>query len=415
MNFIMSMFFRSSTAVISPALEKDLGLTNPQLGDLSAAFFYAFAAGQIPIGISLDRLGPKITMCILAVIGVSGGVLFAFGTTAAHLTFGRVLLGIGMGGNLMTLMALVTVWFPVDRFASVSSLAVCAGMVGSLMATTPLTALSMWLGWRMAFLALVALNTVIVVAFVIVIRDRPEGQPRLATKRQPLSAGLFRLFRMYSFWAISLSNFMRYGFIAALQSLWLVPYLISGLGVEQIAASNIILALTLGYMVGLPLSGAMSDRVFRSRKRVVLWAQTLLCILTASALLLTGSTPYWVMLVLFSVLGFAGAPGQVTYAHMKELIPPSMTAQGITSVNLFTMLGAGLMTHLLGFAIGSDPKALTGPAAFQGVWYIGALALGITCVLYAFVPDSRALTGASAGDRPVAPTASGSRPEPPGV
>ncbi|MCA1960737.1 MAG: MFS transporter [Desulfomonile sp.] len=398
MNFIMSMFFRSSTAVISPALVEELGFTNSQLGDLSAAFFYAFAAGQVPIGISLDRLGPRLTICILAVVGISGGVLFGLGTTSAHLILGRILLGIGMGGNLMTLMALMTVWFPVDRFASLSGLAVCAGMVGSLMATTPLTVLSMWLGWRMAFLALVVLNAAIVASFVLVIRDRPEGQIRPSHKRQPIAAGLFRLFRMYSFWAISMSNFVRYGFIAALQSLWLVPYFVFGLGVGEIAASNILLALTIGYMVGLPLSGALSDRVFHSRKRVVLCAQALLCILTTSALLLTGSTPYWVMLFLFSVFGFAGAPGQVTYAHMKELIPQSMTAQGITSVNLFTMLGAGLMTHLLGFAIGSDPKALSGSDAFSGVWYIGALALGISCVLYAFVPDSRALTGTTRAD-----------------
>lgn len=395
MNFIMSMFFRSSTAVISPALVRDMGFTTPQLGDLSAAFFYSFAASQIPIGLSLDRLGPRITMGILAVCGISGGLLFGLGSTPGHLILGRVLLGIGMGGNLMVLLALIAVWFPVDRFASLSGLVVSVGMVGNLMAATPLALLSMWLGWRASFLVFVAANAAIVIGFILVIQDRPPGTTRQAHKRVSLTGGLVHLFRMYSYWAISLSNFVRYGFFAALQSLWLAPYFIYGIQVGEIAASNAIFCMGLGYMVGLPVSGVLSDRVFRSRKKVVLFATTILCFLTLSAVTLTASTPYWLMLGLFFMLGVAAAPGQVTYAHMKELIPSTMAAQGMTSVNLFTVLGAGVMTHLLGYAIGTNPEALAGPAAFYGVWYVGGLTLGISCVLYAFVPDSQALSGAS--------------------
>lgn len=395
MNFVMSMFFRSSTAVISPALVREMGFTSSQLGDLSAAFFYAFSASQIPIGISLDRLGPRMTMGILGVSGLCGGLLFALGTTPAHLTLGRVMLGIGMGGYLMVPLALLAVWFPVDRFASLSGLVVSAGMLGNLMAATPLALLSLWLGWRTSFLIFVAINAATVFGFVVVIRNRPPGQSIPGPKSVSLTAGLIHLFRMYSYWAISLSNFVRYGYFAALQSLWLAPYLIYGIGVGEIAASNAILAMGLGYMLGLPLSGALSDRVLRSRKKVVLTATMLLGLLALAVVTLTGSTPYWLLLTVFFVFGVTAAPGQVTYAHMKELIPPTMAAQGMTSVNLFTVLGAGVMTHLLGFAIGSDPGSVTGPDAFRGVWYLGAAALGMACTLYAFVPDSKALASAS--------------------
>ena len=80
MNFALSMFYRVSTAVISPALIKDLGLTTGQLSDLAAVFFYAFAASQLPIGIALDRVGARITMSFLALAAVGGALLFAVAT-----------------------------------------------------------------------------------------------------------------------------------------------------------------------------------------------------------------------------------------------------------------------------------------------------------------------------------------------
>ena len=141
LNFVLSMFYRVSTAVISPALVNDLGLSSGQLSDLSAVFFYAFAASQIPIGVALDRVGSRITMAILACAAVSGTLIFALGQTFPHLLIGRILLGIGMGGNLMVLLALLAAWFPVNRFAFLSGVAVSIGAMGNLLAATPLALL----------------------------------------------------------------------------------------------------------------------------------------------------------------------------------------------------------------------------------------------------------------------------------
>ena len=173
LNFVLSMFYRVSTAVISPALVNDLGLSSGQLSDLSAVFFYAFAASQIPIGVALDRVGSRITMAILACAAVSGTLIFALGQTFPHLLIGRILLGIGMGGNLMVLLALLAAWFPVNRFAFLSGVAVSIGAMGNLLAATPLALLSLWIGWRGSFLVFAAANTVIVAALVLVIRKPP--------------------------------------------------------------------------------------------------------------------------------------------------------------------------------------------------------------------------------------------------
>jgi MFS family permease len=389
LNFLLSMFYRVSTAVISPALVNDLGLTSGQLSDLSAAFFYAFAASQIPIGVAIDRMGSRITMAFLAFAAVSGTLIFATGQTFLHLLMGRILLGIGMSGNLMVLLALLAVWFPVNRFALLSGVAVSIGAMGSLLAATPLALLSLWIGWRGSFLVFAAVDSVIVVALILVVRNHPSGSATISGKSPSLTSGLAHLFRSYSYWAISLSSFVRYGYLAALQGLWAAPFLVYGLGLGEIDSSNVLLCMAAGYMVGLPLSGSISDRVLRSRKQVILGGLVAFFFLTVSALWLTPSTSLPYIMCIFFGLGLVNAPGQIMYAHIKELIPPSMIAQAITAVNLFTMLGAGVITHLLSLWIGDDPSAVAGPAGFRPLWYFGAVALATVCLLYCLVPDSR--------------------------
>jgi MFS family permease len=391
LNFLLSMFYRASTAVISPALINDLGFNSAQLSDLSAVFFYSFALVQIPIGVALDRLGSRITMSFLAVAAVSGALVFAGGQTPEHLIFGRILLGIGMAGNLMVLLTLLAAWFPVDRFASLSGVVVSVGTAGSLLAATPLTLLTMTVGWRVSFVILAGINAVVVLTFLLVMKDRPEGETLHTRRPGARRGGLLQLFGMYSYWAISLASFVRYGYFAALQSLWAAPFLIYGLGLGQIAAGNAILCMGLGYMAGLPLSGSLSDKVLRSRKTVVLASMGIFCVLTASAILWTSSTALWVIFVTFFGMGLTAAPGQILYAHIKELLPPTMVAQAMTAVNLFTTLGAGIMTHILSLAIGCDPCNLAKPEEFRAIWYVGAIALALVCLMYSMVPDSKAL------------------------
>ena len=109
--FIFSQFYRSSIAVISPNLVGELSLDTENLGFISAAFFYAFAAMQIPVGFYLDSLGPRILMSALSIVAVVGATLFALGESAEMLIFGRLLLGGGMACNLMGPLKLITTWF----------------------------------------------------------------------------------------------------------------------------------------------------------------------------------------------------------------------------------------------------------------------------------------------------------------
>ena len=391
LNFLLSMFYRGSTAVISPALIRDMGMTGAQLSDLSAAFYYAFALSQLPLGVALDRLGPRITMSILSVAAIAGAAGFAVGQTPGHLVAARVLLGIGMSGNMMVLFALLAAWFPVDRFAFLSGIAVAVGAAGNLLASTPLAVLSLRIGWRESFLVFAAVNAAVVVAFILVSKDHPGGSRRNPGQKRPAFSGLGQLVGMYSYWAISLASFVRYGYFGALQSLWLGPFLVFGLGLGEMDAGNALFFMGAGYMVGLPLLGQLSDRVLCSRKKAVLPPLVVFCLVTLSILAWTGEVPSWLIFLTFFSIGFTAASGQILYAHIKELLPPAMISQAMTSVNLFTTLGVGAMIHILGFFLGGEPSSLVGPQSYAPLWWVGVVALAVVCFLYSQVPDSRAL------------------------
>ncbi|MEJ2718116.1 MAG: MFS transporter [Deltaproteobacteria bacterium] len=391
LNFLLSMFYRVSVAVISPVLVRDLDLSSSQLSDLTASFYYAFALSQLPLGLAIDRLGPRITMSFLAVAAVGGALFFAMGTSPAELIAARALLGIGMSGNMMILFTLLAAWFPVNRFAFLGGVAIAVGSLGNLLAATPLALLSLTLGWRESFLIFGGINAAVVGTFIVVMQDSPDGRAATYKKPESLIRGLGRLAKMFSYWSISLSNFIRYGYFAALQSLWLGPFLVFGMKMSELEAGNALLSVAIGYMVGLPFWGSVSDRVLRSRKRVVLPTMIAFCLLTFSIVYWTLATPPWLCFLTLFCIGFTSSPGQIFYAHIKELVPPSMTARALTSVNLFSILGVGAMIHILNLLSGRDASTMTGPESFHFLWYAGVAGLALGCVVYSFVPDSRVL------------------------
>ena len=136
-HFFLSQFYRTSSAVIATQLIQDLALDTEGLGLLSASFFYGFAVTQIPIGLLLDKVGPRKLMTILSLTGILGAFVFSVADSLGMGLFGRILLGIGMACNLMGTFKLLTQWFEPLIFATLSGIVISIGTLGNIVATTP--------------------------------------------------------------------------------------------------------------------------------------------------------------------------------------------------------------------------------------------------------------------------------------
>jgi len=389
--FVLSMFYRVSLSILAPQLSRDLSLDPVQLSDLTASFFYVFAACQIPLGMVLDRVGVRWPMAVLSFIGAGAALWFASAAGNLHAMASRALLGLGMSCMLMGPLSLFAVWFPPRLFATIAGLMVAVGALGQMLASTPLALLAQAVGWRGSYVIFAGINLLQALAVVLVVRDHPPGQPPPPRQPENPFRGLGKVLLMPAYWGISLATFFRFGSLMAVQALWAGPFLIYGLGLSAVEAGNALFCLSLGYMLGLPVFGRASDHWLGSRKWVI--APSLLCF-TALLFWLAWWRPglgiAWIYAG-FTLLGVSNAPGQIMYAHIKELVPRQYSATAMTGVNLFTMLGPAAMMQITGLIIEGDPSGLSGPEPFLPAWFFMTATMLAAGLVYLILPDSGAV------------------------
>ena len=355
--FCFSMFYRVTNAVIAPDLVRDFNLDAERLGVLGSAFFYAFALFQIPIGILLDRVGPRRVIAFFTLVGAAGAFCFAAAGNYHTAFVGRVLLGIGMASALMGSLKVFVIRYSHRRFATLSGTIIAIGTVGTLAATSPLAYLNTLIGWRLTLFLCGIITAVLAVLLFWVLRDDADkGSAAVAHAPDPQQqTGLIRSARMIlgslSFWQISSLAFFRYGTFVALQGVWFGPYLMSVRRYTPVTAGNILTMLSIGMAISSPIAGHLADRVFRTTKSVLLLG---LSCYVVCLFLLTGIVPLEGTLafcILFMFLGFFNGFGMLGYAHIKELFPLSMSGSVITAVNFFLMAGGAVFIQVIGVII----------------------------------------------------------------
>lgn len=394
--FVLSQFYRATIAVITPQLIDDLALSTRQVSLMSAAFFYAFAAMQIPLAVYLDTLGAKKVMIVLNSVAIAGVITFAAAPSSRMLIAGRVLLGIGMACNLMGTLKLIATWFSPRRFATLAAVVFSMGTAGNIMATTPLVYLVEWIGWRFSFLLVGVLNFILIMVFVRVVDDTPEPPSPQETPRKGLSktlAGITELLSIKDYWIISLGSFCRYGIFAAIQGLYAGPYLMFVMDLKPVTVGNIILSMNIGIICGGPLFGWISDRLIHSRKWVIIPGLTGFGTMVWVLATLSPGAGIVSLAALFFMVGFFSSSGGIMYPHIKERMPPEKSGMAMTGINFFTMIGPAVFLQGLGVVMQTLHSENAWSAdAFQHAFLIcGSCLMGVA-LLYAFTSGKQSLS-----------------------
>ncbi|MGE5258219.1 MAG: MFS transporter, partial [Hyphomicrobiales bacterium] len=332
-------------------------------------------------------VGAKRLMIVLSFVGIAGAIMFAQAHGLAMGLAGRLLLGVGMACNLMGPLKLVMEWFPPSTFATVSGLLYAIGTLGNIVAATPLVLLVEQLGWRLSLETIIAFHLLLTLVLFWIVQDRP---PEKSMAAQPVSSGspfgnLGILMRTRDYWIISAGTFVRYGTHAALQTLWAGPLLMEALGFSPVEAGNILLAMNLGLILGGPLWGAVSDRVFKTPKWVVAGGLLMLALITYGMRALPPGTSIFVAGAIFLAFGIASASGMHVYAHIKTLVPKEMAGAAMSGTNFFTMMGPAVFLQGLGIVMqGLYPEASRGPQAFSTALLICIVSQAAIGGLYLF-------------------------------
>jgi MFS family permease len=329
--YFLSFFYRNVNAVISRDLAREFELTASDLGFLTSMYLLAFAAFQLPLGVLLDRYGPRRVVAALFCVAAAGAATFALAQDFVMLSVGRALIGLGVSAGLMGAIKAFTLWFPLERLASLNGLFLAAGGIGGLAATAPAEALVGPLGWRVLFVALAALSLAAALAISTVVPERPlpgEGQTLRAQFAE------FRtIFSRLMFWRIVLPFVVCHAGYLTLQGLWLGPWLYDVAGQQRQAVGHYLFITALAYTCGSVFFGVSSDRLVAAGiSRLTMFKLGIAVSVTAFWLLALGVTEG--LGVLLFVYGFTTISGALAYALLPPAFPAAMTGRVATASNV---------------------------------------------------------------------------------
>jgi sugar phosphate permease len=294
----------------------------------------------------------------------------------------------------MGTLLLLTNWFDLRRFATLSGLVLSLGYLGSLSATSPLALLVQALGWRGSFCVLAGFNALVTIGLLLFVRDRPPHSQiptpdAMETASFSVLTSIKTLFSSWNYWAISSSIFLRYGSFAPIHALWSGPFLIEYLGLTAVSAGNLLLMINIGTILGSAAAGLLSDRILKSRKRTLIVGLSAAAMATFALAKWEGTSLLFLLGGILLAIGFFNSFSIISYAHIRELMPKEMSGTAMTGINFFTMLGGGLFIHALGGIMERmAPDLSGGGAAYETAFLICVGALVMSLILYCTTRDT---------------------------
>jgi len=363
--YFLSYLYRVVNAVIAPDLVRDAGLDANDLGLLTSAYFLTFAAFQLPLGILLDRFGPRRTEAALLLFAAAGAFVFGMSDGTTGLIVGRALIGFGVSACLMAAFKAFVMWFPTGRLPLVNGCQMAAGGLGALAATRPVETALHFTDWRGLFVVLGILTCLAAATIFFAVPER-----RTTTTSPGLGdqlAGIRRVFSSSLFWRAAPLTVMSQASFLSIQGLWSGPWLrdIGGLGREAVADHLFLVAASM--VAGFVAMGLAAERLsrFGIRPIIVSAAGMALFMLVQVAVVLqwTGAVlPIWML------FGFFGTTGILPYAALSQRFPAELAGRLNTGLNVMVFVLAWAAQWGIGAVIDQWPTTASGgydPAGYQ--------------------------------------------------
>jgi sugar phosphate permease len=373
--YVFVYFHRLCPAVVAVDLQQAFNTTGGFMGLLASAYFYPYAVMQFPAGLLSDSLGPRKTVtCFLVLAGI-GSLLFSQASGVEFAVAARVMVGLGVSMVFIPTMKLLSQWFRVREFATMTGILNAMGGLGALTAATPLAITTSWLGWRHAF-ALIGVGTLLISLLIwLLVRNKPQdlGWPPISEIDQlgpggsappriiPLWEGAKKVVTEKYFWPVAIWFFFLVGVFFSFGGLWAGPYLTHTYKMSREEAGAILNMIAVGMIIGSPLLSMLSDRVFYSRKAVMSFMSG---ILVADLLVLyffpAGLPRAALYMIVFVLSVSSSAIVVIGFTTSKELFPVEIAGTSVGTMNLFPFLGGAVFQPLLGHMLELYQKDATG-------------------------------------------------------
>jgi predicted MFS family arabinose efflux permease len=337
LGYFLSYLFRVVNAVLAPDLASELGIGPSELGLLTAAYFITFAAFQLPLGILLDRFGPRKIEAFLLIFAAAGAFIFSRANTVAGLVLGRALIGFGVSACLMAAFKAFVLWFRKEQLPLINGIQMASGGLGALTATAPVEAALGITDWRGVFFILSIITLAVASTVWLVVPDKENEKNGDGIKEQ--IGGIIQVFSSLTFWRIAPLTVMSQATFLAIQGLWSGPWLRDVAGFEREMVAHVLLMIASAMITGFIIMGAVTERLSRlGVKPIVVAATGMIAFMTVQFLIIMEVTS-WTR-TLWVLFGIFGTTGIIPYAVLSQSFPLRLSGRVNTGVNLLVFIAA---------------------------------------------------------------------------
>ena len=368
--YYLSYVLRAVNAVLGPGLAAEFGISAAGLGLLTGMYFFSFGLFQIPLGVLLDRYGPRRVNAALLVLATAGALLFAGAASFEGLVLARALIGLGVSACLMACMQAFILWFPPQRLSTMIALAYSMGGLGAISASAPVEMALRIFSWREIFAALAAASLALSAVLVFIVPEHPAS--RASSDLREGLRGLARIARDGAFWRVALAIGTNQCAVVSLFTLWITTWLRDVAGYDRAGAAQALALVACALIAGYLFFGRVADRLVRhGRSLLPLFAAGVVGSLACLGLLALNVTAGAV--ALWGAFVFFGTSATLAHSIATRRYPREMAGRVNTALNTFTFLGVFLGQWGTGVILSLWPATATGYDPRGYSWALGAL------------------------------------------
>ena len=374
LGYFLSYLYRVINSVLAPNLAADIGVDPSELGLLTAAYFITFGAFQLPLGVLLDRFGPRRIEAALLIVAAAGAWIFANATNLSGLVLGRALIGFGVSACLMAAFKAFVIWFPKQQLPQINGFQMAAGGLGALVATSPVEAALSITDWRGVFTVLAVLTLAVAAAIFFIVPERRtvnEDQRFFDQMR-----GIHIVVTSLTFWRIAPWATLSQATYLSIHGLWAGPWLRDVAGLDRTGVAGTLLLLAVAMVAGFVVLGTAAERLGRRGIPTMAVAAIGMGVFMGVLLLIVFQFEQWSTL-LWMLFGFFGTAGILVYAALSQSFPLHLSGRVNTALNLLVFVVAFAAQWGIGAIIGQWPTTPSGGYAPSGYQAAFGIMLGL--------------------------------------
>ena len=385
--YLLAVFHRSSLAVAGLAATERFDISASQLATFTMLQLLVYAAMQIPVGLLVDRFGPRSVMLTGTLVMTAAQTGFALAETYPVALVARVFVGMGDAMTFICVLRLVATWFAVTRIPLVTQLTGVLGQLGAVAAAVPMTWALGHIGWTRAYLTAASVGIALALAVLLLLKDSPVERSRRGPSlsfpavRTSLAASWALPGTRLGFWIHFSTQFSS----TALALLWGYPFFVRGEGLGPNAAGVLLTLLVVAVMLAGPVLGWLVGLHPWHRSSMVLTIVGSIVVAWTVVLAWPGNAPLPVLVLLVLVVGVGGPASMIGFDVARTSNPPDRLASASGIINQGGFLASLLLVVTIGMILDwrtpGDSTAYT-PEAFR--WAMSAQyvlwAVGLTQV-----------------------------------